>query len=71
MPGYRQRRTKKTKKKKGIKTKRPYASVKMKSSALGKAKSTPTKSKSTPDIISKIGNKKSLIINLLFRKLNL
>ena len=46
MPGYRQRRTKKTKKKKGIKTKRPYASVKMKSSVLGKAKSTPTKSKS-------------------------
>ena len=46
MPGYRQRRGKKTKKKKRTKTKIPYASVKIKSSALGKAKSTPTKSRS-------------------------
>ena len=46
MPGYRQRRGKKTKKKKRTKTKIPYASVKIKSSALGRAKSTPTKSKS-------------------------
>ena len=46
MPGYRQRRGKKTKKKKRTKTKIPYASVRMRSSALGKAKSTPTKSRS-------------------------
>tara|TARA_Y100001935_G_scaffold113794_1_gene94348 strand:+ start:2400 stop:4043 length:1644 start_codon:yes stop_codon:yes gene_type:complete len=43
MPGYRQQ---KTKKKGRRKKKRPYASVKLRTSALGRAKSTPTKSKS-------------------------
>ena len=41
MPGYRQSKKKNRRTRK--KTKRPYASVRMKSSALGKAKSTPTK----------------------------
>jgi hypothetical protein len=43
MPGYRQL---KTKKKGRRKKKRPYASVKLRTSALGRAKSAPTKSKS-------------------------
>ena len=41
MPGYRQSKKKNRRTRK--KTKRPYASVRMRSSALGKAKSTPTK----------------------------
>ena len=44
MPGYRQKRKKNTKKKNRTKAKRKYASIKVRSSALGRAKSTPKKS---------------------------
>ena len=45
MPGYRQSKSRRSKKTKRTKTKRPFASIKLRKSALGRAKSTPTKTK--------------------------